>query len=190
MARWLLFALVVFVSGCAAMAKVGPGEVTIRESMTVRLDSAWNRLAQGAPAKGEVWTTDGLTLDRLVFYVGIADGEALGELQQRKDRQIPKFRATMQPHEIAEMYEVFVTYDGSTYRRDKLAPAQFAGSEGFRFEFSRLRKGDEVEMRGLGYGTVHGGKLYLMVFEAPRIHYFNKHLGRAEAVAKSARVVG
>lgn len=190
MARWLLFVLIVFLSGCAAMAKVGPGDVTIREAMTVSLDSAWNRLEQGAPKNTEVWTTDGLALDRLVFYVGIADGQALGELQARKDRQIPKFSASMQPHEIAEMYEVFVTYDGSTFKREKLAPAQFAGGAGFRFDFSRVRKGDEVEMRGVGYAVVRGGKLYMMVFEAPSIHYFNKHLGRAEAAAKSARIKG
>lgn len=190
MARGLLILLIAFVAGCAAVARVGPGEATVRENLTVTLDSAWNRIERGNSAKAEVWTTDGLTLDRLTFYVGVADGEALAELRQRKDRQIPKFRAAMQPHEIAEMYEVFVTYDGSSFKRDKLAPAQFAGGEGFRFEFTRVRKGDEVEMRGVGYGAVRGGKLYLVVFEAPRIHYFNKHLGRAEAAAKSARVRG
>jgi hypothetical protein len=45
-------------------------------------------------------------------------------------------------------------------------------------------------MRGVGYAVVRGGKLYMMVFEAPSIHYFNKHLGRAEAAAKSARIKG
>ncbi|HAY29150.1 MAG TPA: hypothetical protein DIT03_11685, partial [Candidatus Accumulibacter sp.] len=136
------------------------------------------------------WTLDGLPLDRLVFYVGIADGEALADLPQRKDRQVPKYRTTMQAHEIVEMYEVFATHDGSSFQRQKLAPAAFAGGEGFRFEFSRVRKSDELEMRGVGYAAVRGGKLYLLIFEAPRSHYYARHIGRFEALVQSARIRG
>lgn len=182
--------MAMLLSGCAAMAKVGPGDVVIREKMSASLDSAWNRFDAARSAKAEVWTTDGLTLDRLLFYVAVKDGEALDSLAERKDRQIPKFRAAMQPHEIVEMYEVFATYDGSTFRRDKLAPAAFAGGEGFRFEYTRVRKGDEVELRGVGHGAVRDQQLYLVVFEAPRIHYFAKHVKRAEAVARSVRIRG
>ena len=190
MSRWLLVLVLVLLSGCAGMSKVGPGEVTVRDSLSVTLDAAWNQYALGLTTKSEVWTLDGLPLDRLVFYVGIADGETLAELQRRKDRQIPKFRATMQAHEIVEMYEVFATHDGSSFQREKLAPAHFAGGEGFRFEFSRVRKADELEMRGAGYGAVRGGKLYLLVFEAPRSHYYARNLGRFEAVVSSLRIRG
>lgn len=188
MSRWLLILLLALLSGCAAMSKVGPGEVTVRDSLSVTLDDAWNQFSLGATAKTETWTIDGLPLDRLVFYVGIADGEALGEMSQRKDRQIPKYRTTMQAHEIVEMYEVFATSDGSSFQRQKLAPVPFAGGDGFRFEFSRVRKGDELEMRGIGYGAVRGSKLYLVVFEAPRSHYYARHLSRVEDVAKSVRI--
>jgi hypothetical protein len=186
--RSLLLLLVLFLSGCAAMAKIEPGEVKLGEAMTATPDSAWNRLAIGTPKNTEVWTSDGLPLDRLVFYVGIADGEPLAPLRERSDRQIPKFRAAMPAHEIVEMYEVFASYDGSTFQRGKLAPAQFASSEGFRFEFARVRKGDELDMRGVAYAAVRGGKLYMLVFEAARTHYYGKHLARAEAVARSVRI--
>ncbi len=96
MSRWLLLLLLTLLAGCAGMAKVGPGEVTVRDSLAVTLDGAWNQYAIGLTRKSEVWTIDGLPLDRLVFFVGIADGEALAELAQRKDRQIPRFRSSGQ----------------------------------------------------------------------------------------------
>lgn len=188
MSRWLLVLVLALLSGCAAMSKVGPGEVTVRDSLAVSLDGPWNQWSLGATKKSETWTIDGLPLDRLVFYVGIADGEALDERRERKDRQIPKYRAAMQAHEIVEMYEIIATYDGSTFQRQKLAPAPFAGGEGFRFEFSRMRKEDELEMRGIGYGVVRAGKLYLVVFEAPRSHYYTRHLSRVEGLLKSVRI--
>ncbi|MEF8753325.1 MAG: hypothetical protein V5B60_05205 [Accumulibacter sp.] len=190
MSRWLLLLLLTLLAGCAGMAKVGPGEVTVRDSLAVTLDGAWNQYAIGLTRKSEVWTLDGLPLDRLVFFVGIADGEALAELAQRKDRQIPKFRASMRAHEVVEMYEVFATHDGSSFQRLKLAPAPFAGGDGFRFEFSRVRKADELEMRGIGYGAVRAGKLYLLIFEAARSHYYARNVGRFEAVVQSVRIRG
>lgn len=188
MSRRLLMVLVLLLSGCAAMTKVGPGEVKLDDAMAVTLDSSWNRLAIGLPDRTEVWTSDGLPLDRLVFYIGISDGQPLGPLRERSDRQIPKFHAAMPAHAIVEMYEVFATYDGSSFKREKLAPAPFAGGDGFRFEFSRVRKGDELDMRGLAYATVRGGKLYLIVYEAARSHYYARNLARAEAVVKSVRI--
>ena len=190
MSRWLMVLVVALLSGCAGMSKVGPGEVTVRDSLVVTLDGAWNQYSIGLTRKSEVWTLDGLPLDRLIFHVGITDGEALAELPQRKDRQVPKYRTTMQAHEIVEMYEVFATHDGSSFQRQKLAPAPFAGGDGFRFEFTRVRKSDELEMRGVGYGTVRGGKLYLVIFEAPRSHYYARNVGRFEAVASSVRIRG
>lgn len=130
------------------MSKAEPGKVIVRDTISASVDGAWNRPSPGAVQKSETWTIEGLPPDRPVFYSGIADGEALGELQER---QIPKFRAAMRPHAIVERYKVYATYDGSSYRREKLAPAPFAGGEDFRFGFSRRRKGDGFEMRGIDY---------------------------------------
>jgi hypothetical protein len=101
-------------------------------------------------------------------------------------RKPPTFRASMLPSEIVEFYEASVTQGGSTFKLERLAPAQFAGAPGFRFDFSATRKSDDVALRGFGYGAVIKERLYLITFRAPRIHYYAKHLPRAEAVAKSA----
>jgi hypothetical protein len=91
-----------FFLGEAYRLRAGEGDGTRALAEYALVDGAWNQYAIGLTRKSEVWTLDGLPLDRLVFFVGIADGEALAELAQRKDRQIPKFRASIQAHEVVE----------------------------------------------------------------------------------------
>jgi hypothetical protein len=188
--RRLFLLATLILAGCVSMAKVGPGDVVVRERMVVRLDSAWNRFDGGSSEKIELWTTDGLPIDVLRFIVGVQDGEELAKIEGRKDKQLPRFRKTMQPHEIVETVEAYLTANGSTLTRDKLAPAQFGGGEGFRFEYTLLAAGSEVQMKGVGWGVVVGERLYLMLFQAPRIYYFGKNLPRVEAVAQSVVVRG
>ena len=184
MTKWL--PLVLLLSACAAMTKVGPGETVVRDSLSVRLDQGWNKLAVGT-GKAEVWTTEGLPLDTLRFYVDVKDGESLQEARGANQKQVPQFRAALEPREVVEMFEVFSVADGSRFRLVKLSPASFLGTEGFRFDYSLARKVDEVELKGFGYGAIRDGRLTLVVFAAPKTHYFGKLAPRAEAVVASAR---
>jgi hypothetical protein len=188
--KWLLLALTVLLASCASVSKVGPGEVVVKDRLVAKLDSAWNRVEIPGSNKSEFWTTDGLTLDSLTFLVDIAEGDPLTELASRQDKQQPRFRTNMQAHEIVELYGVVASEGGNSFKLDKLSPATFLGDNGFRFEFTLLRKSDEVELKGMAYGAVHNGKLYLMVFRAPKVHYFDKHLARADAVARSLKLRG
>jgi len=184
----LFLAATVLLAACAAMPRMAAGPITVKGVMTVTSDGAWNKLDFPGSGPGENWTSDGLTLDVLTFYVGLKEGEALAQTPMRDPRKPPAFRASMLPNEIVEFYEASVTRDGSTFKLERLAPAQFAGAPGFRFEFSATRKNDDVALRGFGHGAVIKGRLYLITFRAPRIHYFAKHLPRAEATARSALI--
>jgi hypothetical protein len=190
---WLLVA-VLSLAGCVAPISwvgVNPGQAVVCEHLSVQADASWNRLEGGAKEpKHEIWTTDGGPLDQLHFFVGISPGGALVELKNRPGKQVPRFQKGMQSYDILELYETLSTLDGSTFTRGKLTPMTFAGGSGFRFEYTLVRKGDEVTMKGVGYATVQKDQLYLMVFEAPRIHYFAKDLPRVEAMAASARITG
>jgi len=182
----------IVLAGCtkpATWVGLSPGEVVVRDRLAVRNDGAWSRLEGTQEAKHEVWTSDGLPLDQLHFHTGIAEGESLVVVKDRPaDKPVPRFRKDMQAQDVVELYESFASRDGSVFKLEKLAPARFADEDGFRFEFSRVRKRDEVRTRGVAYGAIHRGELFLLVFEAPRIHYFAKHLPRAEAIAQSAHL--
>lgn len=173
----------------ATWVGLAQGEVVVCGRLVVRHDGAWSRLEGADEPKHDVWTSDGLPLDQLHFHTALADGESLVVLKDRPaDKGLPRFRPDMQAQEVVELYGAFAARDGSAFMLEKLAPARFGGEEGFRFEFSRVRKGDEVRTRGVGYGAIRKGELFLMVFEAPRIHYFAKHLARVEELARSARI--
>ena len=171
-------------TACAMMPKVASGPVTVKSVLTVTSDGGWNRFEAGT-GPGETWTSDGLTLDALTFFVGIRQGDALVQAPGGL-RRPPAFRASMLPSEIVEFYETTVRGDGSTFKLERLVPAPFAGSQGFRFDFSITRKSDDVTLRGFAQGAVVKDRLYLIVFRAPRVHYYARHLPRAEAAARSA----
>lgn len=192
--RWLLALLLLLaLPACTTIVKVGPGQTMVKD-MAVTLDTGWNRFESGAlvlyqaPGATEIWTREGLTLDVLAFYVGIADAEPIGTSLPRTQKKMPIFRSKMAPHELVEAFETVVTQDGSVFTAGKLEPARFGGGEGFRFEYTLKRKGDSLLFNGVGYGTIANNKLYLMAYSAPRTYYFPRLLPGLEAVARSASI--
>jgi hypothetical protein len=189
MNRLLALLAALLIVGCAAFAAVGPGPVIVGGGMKVTVDGAWNRAPSVfAPPKGELWTAEGVPVDRLTFFVGLAEGDPLMQARGAGEKKLPPFRAGMNPSEIVEFYEAYATADGSSFTLKTLEPAPFGGADGFRFEFQAVRKSDELALAGVGYGAVRGGKLYLMVYTAPRVHFFPKYLPRVESIARSARI--
>ncbi len=66
-----------------------------------------------------------------------------------------------------------------------LTPASFMGAPGFETEFAYPTT-DGLEMRGYASGANIGGELYLLIFVAPRIHYYDKDVAEVRAIAASA----
>lgn len=168
--------LLLLMAGCASMAHVEPGDVTIARELVVRSDGRWNRVEppQSEADASEVWTADGVTLDMVLFYVGIEDG-TLG------------FRSSMLPHEVVELYESLVAQDGSLFRLERLAPARLGTTPGFVFEHLTTTRSGLV-LRGLAYGAIVNQRLYLISYTAPDSHLFAKHLAAVQALAAGARI--
>jgi hypothetical protein len=183
--RSLLFTLALVLGGCANVAQVGPGEAVVADRLLVRADSAWNHVTV-VGGSNVVWTRDGLPLDVLRFWVGVADGQPLAPAA--KDQRPLTFRAAMEPQEIVALFQGALSRDGSTFTLDRLEPAPFLGGPGFRFEYTLLRKADEVRLSGIGWGAVRGGQLHAITYSAPRAAFFQRHLGAARQVAESARL--
>lgn len=192
--RTLLVALLLLaLSACTTITKVGPGQVTVKD-MSMTLDGPWNKFDSSAvvlyqaPGATEIWTREGFNLDVLAFYVGIGDGEAIGMSLPRKQTKMPVFRVKMAPHEIVEAFESVVTQDGSVFKVGKLEPARFAGGDGFRFEYELRRKGDSLLFNGVGYCTVANKKLYLLAYSAPHTYYFGKLVPGLESAVRTASI--
>lgn len=188
---WLAAAALCTLAGCAQMVRVEPGQVMVKDALSVRTDIAWNRFElqfplSVAPGASEVWTQDGITLDVLAFFVGIAPGQTLG--RPVGDKKLPAFRSAMTAGEIVELYEQMVTQDGSAFALKRVAPASFGGQPGFRFEHTITRRNDGVLLKGMAQGAVVKDKLYLVAFTAPAIYYFDRHLPQVEPLLASTQI--
>jgi hypothetical protein len=163
------------------------------DSMAVTPPREWNKISSSMLVDihaVEDWTQNGPYLDGISFVTGLKDGKALVYQRSRDDRQVPKFRSSMTPPEIAAMIEsLFRVRAGAVdFKMISLAPRPFLGTNGFQYDYEHL-DGDEVRRKGRAVGAVINGRLYLILFDAARSHYYNSLLPDFEAVVNSARLV-
>jgi len=183
--------LAVVLAGCAAVSKVNTGETVIKNRLAVNVATAWNQFERGQADNTPTWTVEGVTVDALQFYVGIKSGELIAPTPSNRKGVAPLvFRADMQPAEVVALYQGLLTRDGSSFTLDKLEPAEFVATPGFRFEYSLTRKVDDVRLRGVAYAAVRNGELFVINYSAPRLAFFPKYIEKVETLAKSARVRG
>lgn len=137
----------------------------------------------------EDWTLNGSSLDSLSFVTGLKGGRYIIRQSKREAQQVPKFRSDMTAPEVTAMLESFYRVKAGTidFKTTGLTPRQFMGYPGFQFDFDHLDT-DEVWRRGRAVGAVIGGRLYLVLLDGARSHYFNAALPDFEAVANSARL--
>jgi hypothetical protein len=194
MKKLLAALVVILLTGCAAVVKV-EGDQVVNERMNVKLSEAWNKLSNyGVKQPYEVWTQDGPSLDHLRFWAGIKSGQALMATPTVPSGQtaprVPTFTSGMAPDQLVNLFEVLYSVDGSMVKMTKVEPAPFAGEQGVRFEFTIVRKRDDLELRGVGWMAVRKDELYAATFAAPRLAYYAKLLPKVESVVASARIKG
>ena len=152
----------------------------------------WNRtersLFGATPRWVEDWTLNGPYLDQVSFVAGLPHDKRLIRQEYKADRQVPKFRSDMTAPEVAALIETLFRVEGGSvdFKTLGLTPRPFLGSPGFQFDYEHL-DGDEVWRKGRAVGAVIDGRLYLMMVDAARSHYFATVLPDFEAMAASAR---
>jgi len=154
----------------------------------VTIEGAWNHLQAPGLGPAQTWTKEGLTVDQLLLYSGIKDGELVHPKSRNDKVKDFAFRSKLQPEEIVAMFEGMLTRDGSSFSLSKLEPSPFGGLKGFHFEFMLTRKLDNVILSGTGWGAVSKGELFAIVYMAPRLVFYPRHVGQVQKIAMSAKV--
>ncbi len=162
------------------------------DTITVTPASDWNQLSgkAGKPGKkAEVWTLDGEQLNEVTFYGGIAPGEPLIREHDKKGKPLPKFTRETLLVEVPELVE-------TTYRTDRQLgsftvtaskPVGFLGAEGILFTYAYVDD-DNLPRRGEARAALIKGLLFMVTFDAPRLHYFEKAAPSFRSLADSAKV--
>ena len=171
----------------ARSVEVGDGSVVVTPTRE------WNRVSSTWSIDDiravEDWTLNGSSLDSLSFVTGLKGGRYIIRQSKRSAQQVPKFRSDMTAPEVTAMLESFYRVKAGTidFKTIGLSPRQFMGYPGFQFDFDHLDT-DEVWRRGRSVGAMIDGRLYLVLLDGARSHYFNAALPDFEAVANSARL--
>jgi hypothetical protein len=137
----------------------------------------------------EDWTLNGPLLDGVSFVTGMKSGRYLVRQRKTADQQVPKFRSDMTPPEIAAMLESLYRVRGGAvdFRTLSLQPRQFLGANGFQLDYEHLDT-DELWRKGRVVGAVIGDRLYLVLFDAARSHYYDATLPDFESIVASAQL--
>ena len=197
-------ALALTLSGCSGLGGYGglssdyyslvrPHSVSVGDgSMAVTPPRPWNRqrrLFFDDVRWVEDWTLNGPLLDNMTFVSGLPHGRYLVSTDRSDAQQVPRFHSNMTAPEIQALLESAYRVRGGAidFRTLSLLPRQFLGHPGFQFDYEHL-DGDELWRKGRAVGAVINGRLYLIMLDAARPHYFPETVKDFEAMVASARL--
>lgn len=186
----LTLGLLALLAACTTYELVPAGKTIVRNAIVVESSSAWSRVTfVRAPGPIEAWTLNGPAIDTLTFYTAIADGEPLRRRGLNSD-PFPPFRATMSASEIVELYEATLrrVTNSALVETTNLRPAALGGIAGFRADTVYITP-DRVRRKGVLAGAVKDDKLYLMHFQAPELHYYDRAIDEVERIVASAKIL-
>jgi len=193
--------LLIAASLCAVSAAAGPalaGNSLIAAgsqakvagaSISARPDGEWNRLGMKLGKNTEVWTLDGPELNKITFYGGIPVGQPLFKELDKKQKPLPRVSSNMLITDIPAILENSYRsqFNATQMSIDSQEPAIVSGHKGVTFTYSYARQEDEVQRKGEAYGAMVGNKLYLIAYEAPALHFFDKDVGKFRRLAQTLK---
>jgi hypothetical protein len=200
MTRAMRLVLALFLSGvmaaCTTIAKV-EGDQVVGNRLVVHVPGAWNKVTDPWEREPyDIWTQEGIPLDHLRLWGGVASGKTLVtkptvwfRAPGEKDKRYPTFTSGLPFDKLVALFETLYSTEGSV-QVTRVEPTVFAGEKGVRFEFTLSRRADDVVLRGVGWAAEHKGELFAATFVAPRLAFYDKLLPMAEAVVKTARIRG
>lgn len=164
------------------------------DTMSVVAPRPWNRSRPVLFAyirQVEDWTLNGPLLDGISFVTGLQNNKSLIRQRRTANQQVPLFRSNMTPPEIAAMIESLYRVRGGAvdFRTLSLQPRPFLNTNGFQLDYEHLDS-DELWRKGRVVGTVINGRLYLVLLDAAKSHYWDVTLPDYEAIVASARLRG
>jgi hypothetical protein len=184
----VLFPCVLMLTACQQYQAVEGGSRNVGSFAVTTPAAVWNEVP-GAHASGGLptWTVDGVTLNSLSFVSGVEDGNPLVEADS--EARYPVFHADMLPNDIVELVQSTCAklFDATITAGGELKPLTIAGQPGFEVTFEFVT-GDEVIRRAFAGGTVKDGQLQLVLYQAARMHYFQKDLQHARDLIVTARL--
>lgn len=190
-----LAALTLALAGCETMSyAMVPTGMRQVGNLEFSVAGAWNTVpAMMTPFMREgaqVWTRNGVLLDRFFVIPGVKDGETVFR-QAEKSEALPVYRAGMLPNELMELMESTVVKlfgeGNAVVSTDRLRPYRFGETPGVMFDVE-AQVVDSPQYKGVVGMMKSGDELYVIMYLAADPHYFDKSLPDATSQIQSARL--
>lgn len=173
-----------------ALISPGPRAGIAKSKLSATPDGEWNRLSRKDGKNVELWTLDGDSLNKVSFFGGVPVGEPLLREIDKKNRPLPRVSANMLITDIPALLETTYRSQYSVNQMEIVdqEPALLAGKKGIRFTYAFTRADDEVQRKGEGIGAMVNGQLYLVIYEAPKLYYFDKDVDKFRKLAATLKL--
>jgi len=173
-----------------SLVSAGPQAGIARSSLSASPAGEWNKLSYRGGKNVEVWTIDGDGLNKVTFYGGIEVGKPLFKEADKKNKPLPRVTPNMLITDIPALLE-------SSYRSqfsvdqmsiDSEEPATISGRKGIRFTYTFVKNDEDVQRKGEGIGAFVNNRLYIVCYEAPAIHFFDKDVEKFRQLASTLKI--
>lgn len=168
------------------LVTAGDGVRVFDMQMDTSLD--WARVRA---ARQELWTIDGVPLNRFLVFSNVKPKEHVLLLaRERKSRPDgPWYRPGMRPDEIRDVLMDALRSNGwSNIEVSNLRPVRFGDVDGLRFE-ATMTVGNGLVYRAMFGAVERNGKLTHFFWAAPREHYYDRDAAAVERMIASIRFV-
>jgi len=159
-------------AGCVSVTGIDAAKpVMVGDGITVNPQVAWASVS--LPNVSDVfWTIDGIGLDELHFYTGIAPGQPLMKIPGKTAAEVGTYAATMLPNDVMDLLASSLEKENyQTVHSSGLTPVTIGSHAAFRFNLT-FSTPSGLEMQGTALAIQQNGKLDVILFLAPREYYF------------------
>ena len=183
-------ALLAGMASANSLVSPGPRSKIARSSLSAAPATEWNKLSERGGKNVEIWTIDGDELNKITFFGGIPVGQPLLKEADKKHAPLPRVTPNMLITDIPAILE-------STYRIqlhtmqmsiDEQEPTLLGGHKGIKFSYTFAREDDEVQRKGEAVGAFVGDRLYIVAYEAPAMHFFDKDVEKFRQLAATLKI--
>lgn len=168
-----LLLLAALTLGACVHAQQAALRYQVDHSFSVSLERPWADVSRLTPRLSNhvhLLTIHGEALESLFLVGGLKPGDPLWAPPHGED--YPRYRADFSRTEIPEFINASLTARGylSVTPRN-IRPAALAGQDGVRFDIE-MQTADGLDVSGVALAAQSGDRLNLILFVAPREHYF------------------
>lgn len=178
------------IAACAVIPEAPVGAYSVGKSYQINLIQPWNDVSlimTARPAKVRLLSLDGPLLNRLYLTDGLMPGDFMVK-PAAKERPTPVYRKAMSANERVEFVSDSVAaLDYRNIQTTALRPGKFGTHSALRFDLT-AQTSEGLDMSGTALISEIEGKAYVLVFLAPREHYYGAQQAEVEDIFNSIKL--